>query len=273
MPVTLYFRKTGQGPVLLILHGLFGSSDNWMTISKKLEADFTVIIPDLRNHGQSPHTLSHTFEDMTNDLELFFSTQHIEQASVLGHSMGGKAAMMFAANNPNKVNNLIIADIAPKSYKNETGITGLSGQNELILDLMEKTDLTTVSTRQEIDQFLSSALPETGLRQFIIKNVYRDSNGLFKWKINLPVLRDSLEKILKDVNQEWFSDRKPILNYPVTFIRGLKSGYILDSDIPTIKNIYPEAHIIDIPDAGHWVHADQPERFVEAVRNSLQRNQ
>ena len=256
------YRKTGKGPVIIILHGLFGSSDNWMTIAKKLDEDFTVIIPDLRNHGLSPHTPTHTYQDMTDDLELFYSTHKIEKATLLGHSMGGKVAMMFAASFPEKVNNLIVADIAPKSYHHESGPIKL-------IRLMQELDLTTVATRKEIDQFLSTRLEESVLRQLILKNISRKNDSSFKWKINLSVLRDSLESILNDVNHEWFVNLKPILNYPVTFIRGLNSEYITDQDIPNIKDIYPEAKIIDIPDAGHWLHAEQPERFVEAVRNSI----
>lgn len=273
MPVALNFRKSGQGPVLIILHGLFGSSDNWITIAKKLEGIFTVIIPDLRNHGQSPHTQSHTYEDMSDDLEFLFSAQNIGKASILGHSMGGKAAMMFAANYPEKINNLIVADIAPKSYTQEINPIKNSEENELIPQLMGKLDLKTFTTRREIDQLLALNLDKIEFRQFIIKNISRNNNGRFEWKFNLPVLRGSIEIILRDINQEWFNDRKPILNYPVTFIRGLKSEYILDNDIPSIKNIYPEANIVDIPNAGHWLHIEQPERFVEAVMNSLLRNQ
>src|ERR1035437_10380539 len=136
MPVSMNYRKTGKGPVIIILHGLFGSSDNWITIAKKLEDDFTVFMPDFRNHGQSPHTPTHTYQDMTDDLEAFYLTHKIEKATILGHSMGGKVAMMFAANFPENVNNLIVADIAPKSYRQETVAITHSEQNELILRLM-----------------------------------------------------------------------------------------------------------------------------------------
>jgi esterase len=270
MAVNLNFRKTGQGPVLVILHGFLGSSDNWISIAKKLESDFTVMIPDLRNHGQSPHTSTHTYEDMTDDLALLFKINHITKASVLGHSMGGKAAMMFAADYPEKTGNLIVADTAPKTYLNHINLPKHIEQSKLIVSIMEKLDLAAYSTRQGIEQFLALHLEETVLRQFILKNIFRDKDGHFEWKINFPVLRDSVDTILHDVNQQWFSDRKPILNYPVTFIRGLNSESVLDEDIADIKQIYPEARIIDIPDAGHWLHVDQPELFVNAVKESIQ---
>lgn len=271
MPVTLNFRKSGQGPVLIILHGLFGSSDNWITIAKKLEGIITVIFPDLRNHGQSPHTSSHTYKDMTDDLVLLCEALNIGKASILGHSMGGKVAMMFAADYPEKINNLIVADIAPKSYTQEINPIKNSEENELIPQLMDKLDLKTYTTRREINQFLALNLDKSEFRQFIMKNISRNSNDRFEWKFNLPVLRDSMEIILRDVNKEWFIDRKPILDYPVTFIRGLKSEYILDNDIPSIKNIYPEAKIVDIPNAGHWIHFEQPDLFLKALTEAIQR--
>lgn len=265
MPVQLYFRKTGQGPALLILHGLFGSSDNWMSVAKKLEVNYTLFIPDLRNHGQSSHTPTHTYRDMVDDLELFFKTNKIEKATILGHSMGGKLAMMFAGCFPEKVNSLIVADIAPKSYSPDKSAIKNNEQNELIISIMDELDLSTVSSRKEIDLFLSLKLKEIGLRQFLMKNIYRNKEGQFKWKINVTVLKDSLETIIRDVNTDWFNSLKPIRNYPVTFIRGLNSDYILNKDIADIKTIYPEAKIIDIPEAGHWLHAEQPKKFVDAV--------
>lgn len=270
MAVPLNFKRTGEGPVLIILHGFLGSSDNWFSFAKKLEGDYTVIIPDLRNHGRSLHTPTHTYEDMTDDLASLLETEKIKAASILGHSMGGKAAMMFASNYPEKINNLIVADTAPKTYLNQTSPLRHIEQSKLIVSLMEKLDLTAFSTRQGIDRVLSTWLNEAGIRQLILKNILRDNDGHFKWKINLPVLRDSVDNILNDVNLEWFNDRKPILNYPVTFVRGLNSDYITDKDIPDIKKIYPEANIIDIPDAGHWLHIDQPGRFIEEINKALQ---
>ncbi len=269
MAVPLYFRKTGQGPFLIILHGFLGSSDNWFSFVKRLERKFTVILPDLRNHGQSPHTSTHTYEDMADDLRLLFESQNISKAFVIGHSMGGKLAMMFSAYYPEKTENLIIADISPKNYLSETNHLKESEQNKLIIHLMDEIDLNNFSTRNEIDQTLASKLKETGMRQFVLKNIIRENNGQFRWKINLPVLRDSVDTILSDVNQQWFSGLKPILNYRVTFIRGLNSDYITDEDILSIRDIYPEAKIIDIPDSGHWLHIDQPDLFYRAIMESM----
>jgi len=269
MSLTLNFRKTGHGAPLVILHGLYGASDNWISIAKKLEARFTIYIPDLRNHGKSPHATTHTYPDMVEDLYQFFSDHHLKKATVLGHSMGGKLAMMFASEYPELITGLIVADISPKNYNavNKPFKTVL--QHELILGLMEDLNLVTVTSRKEIDNFLAEKLDNSTLRQFLIKNIHRNKEGYFEWKINVPVLRYALNAVTSEVSSAWFADRKPILNYPVTFIRGLNSDYITDQDIPLIKDIYPEARVIDIPDAGHWLHSEQPEKFINALLSSV----
>ena len=269
MSVALHFRRTGHGPAMVILHGLYGSSDNWISIARKLEDRFTVYIPDLRNHGKSPHTSTHTYQDMVDDLYKFFINNHIQKATILGHSMGGKLAMMFASEYPELITGLIVADIAPKNYNAENKPFKTVLQHELILGLMEELNLVAVTSRKEIDYFLSEKLKNSTLRQFLIKNIHRDKEGYFEWKINVPVLKHALNSITSEVNSDWFADRRPILNYPVTFIRGLSSDYITDQDIPLIKDIYPEARVIDIPNAGHWLHAEQPGKFVEAVLASV----
>lgn len=269
MSVTLNFRKSGNGPALVILHGLYGSSDNWISIARKLEERFTVYIPDLRNHGKSPHTSTHTYQDMVEDLNKFFIDHHLKKATLLGHSMGGKLAMMFAAEYPELVTGLIVADIAPKNYNSENKPFKTVLQHELILGLMEELNLVAVSSRKEIDYFLSEKLQDSTLRQFLIKNIHRNKEGYFEWKINVAVLKHALNLITSEVDSEWFADRQPILNYPVTFIRGLNSDYISDQAFIAIKEIYPEARLIDIPDAGHWLHAEQPQKFIDAVLASV----
>ena len=269
MSVTLHFRKSGHGPAMVILHGLYGSSDNWISIARKLEDRFTVFIPDLRNHGQSPHTSTHTYQDMAGDLYQFFKDHSINKATILGHSMGGKLAMMFAADYPELITGLIIADIAPKNYNSEKIPFKTVVQHELILEQMEELNLVSVTSRKEIDYFLAEKLKDSTLRQFLLKNIHRNREGYFEWKINVPVLKHALNSITHDVNSEWFADRLPILNYPVTFIRGLDSDYISDQDFVDLNKIYPEAKLISIADAGHWLHAEQPEKFLEAVLASV----
>jgi len=269
MPVILNFRKSGEGPALVILHGLYGSSDNWITVAKKLETRFTIFIPDLRNHGQSPHTSTHTYQDMVDDLFKFFNDHQLKKAIVLGHSMGGKLAMMFAAEYQELISGLIVVDIAPKNYSSENNQGRLLLAHELILGAMEGLSLVNLSSRKEIDHFLAEKLKDSLLRQFLLKNIYRNKEGHFEWKINVAVLKLAFKSITDEVSSDWFVSRQPILSYPVTFIRGLNSNYITNHDFSVIREIYPEARIISIPDAGHWLHSEQPDKFIEAVLSSV----
>jgi pimeloyl-ACP methyl ester carboxylesterase len=261
----LFFRKEGIGPPLVIIHGLYGSSDNWINIGKRLAEKHTVYMIDQRNHGRSPFDKSHTFDDMRNDLFEFFEKQKIEKAIVLGHSMGGKVAMWFALDYPEKIEKLVIADIAPKNYlllKEDSQF--FLHQN--ILLAMQEIDFTKIKSRNDVDDYLSQKIDNERIRQFLLKNVARDkTRKQYKWRINAPVLYDHLDEIVSGVNKKWFDDRIPITNYPVIFIRGMKSKYILPEDEKLINEIYPDATIVDIPEAGHWLHAEQPQKFMEAV--------
>lgn len=250
---------------MIILHGLYGSSDNWIPIARKLEEHFTVYLPDLRNHGASPHTPTHTFAEMADDLVQFYEEHNIGNAFLIGHSMGGKVAMRFAAENPEKVNRLLIVDIAPKNYLSGNSSFKHIRQHEMILALLENPDLSSFHTRQELDSFFSSRIREETIRHFLLKNIHRSHDGKFVWKINAPVLRDSFKSIVSEMDLSWFEERMPITAYPVTFVRGLNSEYISDSDWPNIKKIYPEARLIDIPNAGHWLHAEQPSALVAVI--------
>ena len=267
MSPELFHRKSGSGPNLIILHGLYGSSDNWLTIARKLETHFTVWVPDQRNHGQSPHAQSHTYNDMKQDLFHFFQMHQIEKASVMGHSMGGKVAMHFAADYPEMVEQLIVVDISPKAYAAEGMAYQHVKQHQLILEIVTGIDLSAVSSRTEIDHYFAEKFDDTGLRLFLLKNIHRSKAGIFEWKMNVPILKEAIWSIVNDVNESWFADRIPITAYPVTFIRGLKSDYISDNDIAPILSIYPGARIVDIPDAGHWLHAEQPAAFLKAIQN------
>lgn len=261
----LFYRKEGNGPPLVIIHGLYGSSDNWVNMGRRLAENYTVYMIDQRNHGRSPFTEEHTYNTMRDDLAEFFEQQQIEKASILGHSMGGKTAMWFAADYPEKVKKLVIADIAPKDYML------LKDENQFylhrnILLALKEIDISNVKSRKEIDDLLSERIDSAMIRQFLLKNVTKDKQtGLYKWRINVDVLYDYLDEIVNGVNLRWFDARIPITAYPVIFIRGLKSNYIMDEDIPLIKEIYPDASIIDIPDAGHWLHVEKPDEFMEAA--------
>lgn len=261
----LFFRKEGIGSPLIILHGLYGASDNWFAIAKKLAERYTVYSIDLRNHGQSPHHEDHTFAAMKADLVQFFDTHNIETAALLGHSMGGKVAMAFAADFPERVTNLIVVDIAPKNYLTQ-GEENLYPLHRNILTAMLEINFDYVDSRQQVEENLSLKIDNARIRQFLMKNLIVNKTGKpLRWKLNLGALYDNLEEIVSGGDYKLFEDRLPITTYPVRFIRGLASNYIQENDLELIKRIYPDAQIVDIPNAGHWLHAEQPDLFMQAV--------
>lgn len=220
---------------------------------------------DQRNHGRSPFSNSHSYNDLREDLNNFFVQHNIEKATLLGHSMGGKVAMWFAADFPEKVEKLVIADIAPKDYlllKDDSQFY----LHQNILLAMQEIDFTQIKSRNDVDDFMAEKIDDSRIRQFLLKNVEKDHKAkLYKWRVNAEVLYNHLEEIVGGVNKNWFDDRIPISSYPVIFIRGMKSHYILPEDEILIKEIYPDSRIVDIPEAGHWLHVEQPIKFMKAV--------
>ena len=267
--MNLHYRHYGSGTPLIILHGLYGSSDNWITIARQLQEHYTVLLPDLRNHGASPHTPTHTYEEMVDDLMQFYEETNTKDAYLIGHSMGGKVAMRFAAEHPEKVNRLMIIDIAPKNYLTGDRSFKHIRQHELILKLLEHPDLSQFHSRSELDHYFSSKIKEESLRLFLLKNIHRTHQGTFEWKINAKVLRDTFDATVSEMDLSWFEDRMPITNYPVTFVRGLNSEYISDDDWKEIRKIYPEAKLVDFEGAGHWLHAEQPSKLVATILENV----
>lgn len=264
----LFFREEGtQGKKIVIVHGLYGSSDNWLTVGKKLGHKYHVYLIDQRNHGRSPNAQEHSYELMKEDLAAFFEQHGIGKAIVIGHSMGGKTAMYFAAEYPEKIDKLIVADIAPKDYM-ELGESSQYYQHQLILEtLIElKNNCGNYHSRDEITSFLQLKLGDQNLVMFLLKSIYQDKDSKqFNCRVNAEVLYDALDEIISGMNYRWLEDRIPILAYPVLFIRGAKSNYLTEEDVKLVKEIYPEAQIETIPDAGHWLHAEQPKLFMEAL--------
>lgn len=255
MPVDLFSREFGSGPPVVILHGLFGFSDNWQTVAKSLAERHTVVTPDLRNHGRSPHLPTHSYPEMAEDLRHFMEAHWMFQAAVVGHSMGGKVAMQLALSHPDAVEKLVVVDIAP----------GQAADNHQdIFRALGALDFSKITTRQEADAFLAERISDFGTRQFLLKNITREqADGSFAWKMNLPVLRAEYSKILAPVAGEPFTK-------PVLFVRGSRSNYVKDSDLPLIKLLFPAAELVTIADAGHWVHADKPAELVAVLREFLQ---
>jgi esterase len=265
----LFFRRAGEGDPLVILHGLYGSSDNWMGIARKLAGKFTVWCIDHRNHGHSPHSPVHTYQAMKNDLAEFVEDHIQGKVSLLGHSMGGKVAMHYAADYPERIKNLVIVDIAPKDYLGMEDESQYHLHRNILLALQELGE-GRFSARKMVEERLSEKIGDLRIIQLLMKNVVWDTvSHSISWRFNVESLFDNLEEIVGGVNFRWFEDRIPITAYPVVFIRGLESPYIKDTDISPLKMIYPEAEIIDIPEAGHWLHAEQPELFMDAVQHFI----
>jgi pimeloyl-ACP methyl ester carboxylesterase len=261
----LFYRVEGAGFPVVIVHGLYGSSDNWLTVAKKLASVFKVFSVDLRNHGHSPNSDVHDFESMKNDLAEFFDTHQIEKAIVMGHSMGGKTAMCFAADYPERIEKLIVIDIAPKDYFLLNDESQYYLHNNILRAMLE-IDFSRIETRKQVESFLLERIDSSQIVQFLLKNVHRNKEShQYEWRLNARVLYDNLDEIISGVNAHWFDDRIPITNYPVLFVKGANSNYILPEDYDSIRRIYPEAQIIEIPGAGHWLHAEQPQIFMDTI--------
>ncbi|HNF49863.1 MAG TPA: alpha/beta fold hydrolase [Chitinophagales bacterium] len=249
--MNLYFKKFGDSPShLIILHGLLGSSDNWQTIAKNLSGKFSVYVLDARNHGRSPHDNVMTYELMVIDLLHFMLQEKIDKATLIGHSMGGKTAMLFALNYPEKTDKLIVVDIAPKQY---------DGGHEEILFAMAEAPLQVTQDRKDIDVFLQKRIPDFGIRQFILKNLTRDEYGKLVWRSNVEGIIHAYRGLMGFPNVETVFDGETY------FIKGEESDYLLENDEAAIRYLFPNASIIAIPKAGHWVHADQPELFLQTI--------
>ena len=246
----------GSGRPLVILHGLFGSSDNWLSIGKALSEEFEVFLVDQRNHGQSFHSIEHNYEVLAQDLLAFLKDQGLENADtkpiLVGHSMGGKTAMTFALRHPDALEKLVVVDISPRGY---------NVHHDSILDGLKSINLSDIATRKEADDALAKSVPELGVRQFLLKNLARTGEG-YEWKLNLNALEKNLERIVEEVKGE------PVA-IPTLFMRGENSNYIRDTDKPYISELFPNSTVVTIHDAGHWVHAEQPEAFLETLKSFL----
>lgn len=249
----LFYRELGQGQPMVIMHGIFGSSDNWLTQARMFSANYHVFSLDLRNHGQSPHDDEFDYPVMVEDLKNFIAEHNLSDPIVLGHSMGGKVAMNFALAHPDLLSKLIVVDIAPKPYNLE---------HYVILDGLKAIPIDRLTSRTEADEILSGFVPEADVRQFLLKNLQRKQEGGFTWKINLAAVDKNLPNIGVDLEE------KGIFKKPTLFIRGLNSSYIRETDFERIKLIFPSA-VIESLDTGHWVQAEKPKEFVELVGNWL----
>lgn len=250
----LYYRKFGEGPPLIILHGLYGSSDNWVSIAKIISDTFTVILPDMRNHGASPHSDIHDYPSMSRDVYELADALNLKRFFLAGHSMGGKCAAAFAIQWPEMLNGLLIADISPFSAADKAGDE--YRRHLSILNAICHTSLSGLTSRNEVSELMASKIGSAGLTGFILKNLMRNDDGSFGWKLNAEVLLSSLDIISGSAAESQLPEA--ITGFPVIFIRGEKSAYLPAGDEPAIKRIFPAAEFVTIPGAGHWIHADAP---------------
>ncbi len=245
----LHYQIFGSGQPLVILHGLFGSADNWRGLAKQLAIVAQVITVDLRNHGRSPHSAKQTYELMADDLAELVEELNLRSIDLIGHSIGGKVAMAFSQHHPELLRKLVVVDIAPRSYADE---------HSSIFKSLLGLDLSLYSTRNDVDKALSVSLPIKAVRQFLLMNLAVD-NAQLNWRINLPALYDAYPQLLSAVCEGQQN------SVPSCFIRGGLSNYIQVQDITLIQTSFPNSEIVTIEHAGHWVHAEAPEAFLNTI--------
>jgi esterase len=254
--VKLFRHTLGDGPPLVILHGLFGISDNWMSVGKALAGCYRVIIPDLRNHGRSPHAEAFGYFPMMEDLLEMLEESDYQSVILLGHSMGGKLAMHFAVQYPEMVQKLIVVDISPRQ-------TRVRQTHLRMLHAMNAIDFDQITSRQEVEMILADHIETEALRLFVMKNLIRIDRQRFAWRINLGAIERNIDEIMEGIPAGSGFDQ------PTLFIRGGDSDYITGEDLPVIRMMFPHHQMVTIPEAGHWVHADQPEEFLMILMNFL----
>ena len=259
----LFYRKSGKGCPLIILHGLYGSGDNWFTIGRKLSKYFTVYLVHQRNHGSSPHHPEFNYSVMTSDLEELFADEKINNACLLGHSMGGKVAMNFTLKHPQKVRKLVIIDIAMKNYFLSGEFAPQAVMHQKIVKALSELKINQTDNRKEIEQELSREIPDKSVCQFLLKNLKRNENGEFYWGMNLMAIEDNLAELLEAVE----ATQSTFLG-PTLVIRGIHSGYINDADKEEFSYYFPAVTFHDF-DAGHWIHGEKPRELIQLLLEFL----
>ncbi len=258
--MNLNYKEFGTGFPVIILHGLLGSLDNWQTIARKISelssGSFKTYIIDQRNHGKSPHTDDFNYELLSADIADFYKQQHISKAHIIGHSMGGKAAMKFTLENQDLVEKLIVVDIAPSEAEDH---------HTYIFEALDAANVMEANSREEVEQVLRNRIGDDYTTiQFLMKGLQRDaSEKHFEWKFNLQGLWSHYEDIMDGI-----SANQPFLG-PALFIKGGKSDYINAGNYPDIMELFPNNQLAEIAEAGHWVQADKPNEFIEVAEKFL----
>jgi len=252
--MNLFYRIIGDGKPLFILHGLFGNSDNWQSLANKLANYNKVILVDQRNHGRSFHDEKFDYNVMVEDLENLLRLLKIKDASLMGHSMGGKTAMKFSLEHPMLVDKLIVVDISPRRYP---------VHHDYIIEALCALKVSEYEKREEVDKALAKKIDNAAVRQFLLKNLGRDSNHKLAWKINLPVIKRNLKKIVEEIK----SNRS--FNGPSLFIAGERSHYVKPADESKIRKLFPDSTITYFKNVGHWIHAEAPDKFCDTVSSFI----
>ena len=253
----LYYKKLGEdtyGEPLIIVHGLFGSLDNWYTLGKKFAEKYTVFLVDQRNHGHSPHSREHNYEAMADDLLELIRNENLISVNLLGHSMGGKTVMKFAELYEEMVGKLIVADIGPKAY---------DSHHDVIIEALLELNAERLTSRKQAEEILSKKISDAAIRQFLLKNLYWKEPGELVLRMNVEVLADQMDNILEAL------PARPVL-CETLFIRGGASGYVQEKDYELIRKLFPRSIVKTIEGAGHWLHAEAPEEFYRLVDDFLE---
>ncbi|MGH8120309.1 MAG: alpha/beta fold hydrolase [Gammaproteobacteria bacterium] len=255
MPVKLNFQVLGEGPTVVILHGLCGSLGNWRMMAKQLSANHRVVTVDLRNHGKSAHTGSMTYVEMAEDVLHLITDQSLRNITLVGHSMGGKAVMAAALMQPELSDRIIVMDIAPVRYAHRYG---------KLLSAMRDLPLPGIKNRNEAEKMLDALINDPELARFLLQNLVKTGNG-YAWRLNLPSLRTNIEDI------SGFPDFGPHAQFrkPALFLGGVNSYFIRPEHHPVIHGFFPKAEIEPIADAGHMLHLDQPEIVLDKIRRFI----
>ncbi len=252
--VPLHLAEAGEGPALVILHGLYGAGSNWNRHLRRLQERWRVLAPDLRNHGRSPQHSVMTYPAMAADVLRLLDERGLEQAAVLGHSMGGKAAMTLALTHPDRVGALVVADIAPVAYADR--------EHDAIVAAMQAVGLDTIGSRKDAEPTLAGTVETPAVRQFLLTNLER-KGGDWRWRLPLDTLRSALPDI------QGFPELPGRYPGPALFVHGERSGYVDSTAREVIPRQFPRAEIRAIADAGHFLHVEQADAFAQVVTDFL----
>lgn len=244
----LYSRVLGEGQPLLIIHGLFGMSDNWQSLAKRYADYFEVHLIDQRNHGRSPHADEFSYLHLSNDLHQYIVDNQLNDVIIIGHSLGGKTAMQFAVSYPEFLSKLIIVDISPRFYPIH---------HDKIIEGLKMLDFSILKSRSQADAVLSEYIEDGDVRQFLLKSMYWKEKGQLDFRFNLKSISQNIANVGEAL------DNEANCSIPSLFIKGGNSNYINDDDEDLIFKHFKDAEIQTVDEVGHWLHAEKPQEFFE----------